>query len=188
MREGLCMFGRSEDIFEEEKTKDEKLTREEKKQERLQQKELKRQEKEDLKQQKAAFEEEMRNREEERKRQEKLEKEDEKNARLAAKAAKKIEKVEKRANKPKKSALSIILAIVLVVLFLASGFGVTAAACLMNAVTFSILLMWPLVVSVDVFFFSSAGFFVGTGKKEMISAAVSFVSLGASIVLIAKIF
>ena len=47
MREGLCMFGRSEDIFEEEKTKDEKLTREEKKQERLQQKELKRQEKED---------------------------------------------------------------------------------------------------------------------------------------------
>ena len=68
------MFGRSEDIFEEEKTKEGRLTREEKKQERLKQKELKRQEKEDLKQQKAAFEAEMRNREEEKKRQAKLEK------------------------------------------------------------------------------------------------------------------
>lgn len=182
------MFGRSEDIFEEEKTKEVKLTREEKKQERLQQKELKRQEKEDLKQQKAAFEAEMRNREEERKRQAKLEKEDAKNARLARKAAKKIEKVENRSNKQKKSALSIILTIVLVILFFASGFGVTAAVCVVNAATFSILLMWPLVVSVDVFFFSSAGFFVGKGTKEMVSAAISFVSLAASIVLIAKLF
>ena len=182
------MFGRSEDIFEEEKTKEGRLTREEKKQERLKQKELKRQEKEDLKQQKAAFEAEMRNREEEKKRQAKLEKEDAKNARLAAKAAKKIEKVENKSRGQKKSALSILLSLVLVILFFASGFGVTAAVCVINAVTFSILLMWPLVVSIDVFCFSAAGFFVGQGRKEVFSAAVSFVSLAASIVFVAKIF
>ena len=62
------MFGRSEDIFEEERPKEEKVTRQERREEKLREKERKKQEKEDLKQQRAAFEEEMKGRELEEKR------------------------------------------------------------------------------------------------------------------------
>ena len=44
------MFGRSEDIFEEERPKEEKVTRQERREEKLREKERKKQEKEDLKQ------------------------------------------------------------------------------------------------------------------------------------------
>ena len=80
------MFGRSEDIFEEERPKEEKVTRQERREEKLREKERKKQEKEDLKQQRAAFEEEMKGRELEEKRRKQLEKEDARNAKLAKKA------------------------------------------------------------------------------------------------------
>ena len=41
------MFGRSEDIFEEERPKEEKVTRQERREEKLREKERKKQEKED---------------------------------------------------------------------------------------------------------------------------------------------
>ena len=106
------MFGRSEDIFEEERPKEEKVTRQERREEKLREKERKKQEKEDLKQQRAAFEEEMKGRELEEKRRKQLEKEDARNAKLAKKAEKKIAKVEMRSEKkpPFKNRIFFVIA------------------------------------------------------------------------------
>lgn len=183
------MFGRSGDIFEEEKPEEEKLTRAQRKEERLQEKEKKRQEKEDLRQQKAAFEEEMKNRELERKRQKQIEKEDEKNAKLALKATKKIEKAERRLEKKEKhSVKNIVLLVLLCIICFASGFGAALLVTWLNGVSFDIFAILPFVVLVDVFAFSTASFFQSDGKREIISGACSLLSLAGGIAELAWLF
>lgn len=185
------MFGRSEDIFEEKRPKEIKLTREEKKQERLQQKELKKLEKEDLKQQKAAFEEERKNREREIKQQKQNDKEDALNAKLAAKAAKKIEKAEKRSERKragKKTAGSMLVRALIILFCLLSGFAAAFFACYLNGAEFLAVRVWQLILAVDVFAFSTAAFYSTAGKKSVVCEIISLLALCVCIGELAYIF
>lgn len=181
------MFGRSEDIFEEERPKEIKPTREERKQERLQQKELKKQEKEDLKQQRAAFEEEKKNREQERKRQKQNDKEDALNAKLAAKAAKKIEKTEKNEQK-KKTAGGIFVRVLVILFCLISGFAAAFLICYLNRVDFAVLQVWQLILTVDLFFLFTAAFISTEGKKSVVCEIMSLLALCVWIAELGVIF
>lgn len=152
------MFGRSEDIFEEEKPKREKVSREEKKQERLEEKEARRQEKEDAR-----------------------------NAKFAAKATKTIEKVEQKSTKGKTSAGKIIGSVILVLCCLLSGVGAGYLVMVVKNLSFDILHIAPFAVSVDVFAFATAAYFASDKKRAAAGALVSFLALIAAIVFLARL-
>ena len=176
------MFGRSEDIFEEERPKEEKVTRQERREE-----ERKKQEKEDLKQQRAAFEEEMKGRELEEKRRKQLEKEDARNAKLAKKAEKKIAKVEMRSEK-KPSFKNRIFFVILLLLCFAAGFGAAVFVAWIGHVSFAPVKFLPFALLAFVFTFSTANFFLHEGKIEVAAGAFSLLSLAGGIVELAYLF
>lgn len=182
------MFGRSEDIFEEKRPKEEKISRAERKEEKLHEKELKKQEKEDLKQQRAAFEEEMKGRELEEKRRKQLEKEDEKNARLAKMAAKKIEKAEMRSKEKEHTKKQVALMVLCLVLSFAAGVGAAFLAAWVNHVSFVLPRFLPFIGLVFVFAFSTVNFFCHEGKAEVAAGAFSLLSLAGGIVELAFLF
>ena len=181
------MFGRSEDIFEDERPKEEKVTRQERREEKLREKERKKQEKEDLKQQRAAFEEEMKGRELEEKRRKQLEKEDARNAKLAKKAEKKIAKVEMRSEK-KPSFKNRIFFVVLLLLCFAAGFGAAVFVAWIGHVSFAPVKFLPFALLAFVFTFSTANFFLHEGKIEVAAGAFSLLSLAGGIVELAYLF
>ena len=177
------MFGRSEDIFEEERPKEEKVTRQERREEKLREKERKKQEKEDLKQQRAAFEEEMKGRELEEKRRKQLEKEDARNA----KPEKKIAKVEMRSEK-KPSFKNRIFFVILLLLCFAAGFGAAVFVAWIGHVSFAPVKFLPFALLAFVFTFSTANFFLHEGKIEVAAGAFSLLSLAGGIVELAYLF
>lgn len=70
---------------------------------------------------------------------------------------------------------------------LLSGVFVAMLVAKMNGVNFG-WYAWPLVVCVDLFVFSTTGFFLTEGKKEILYGACSIASVACVIVQLALLF
>lgn len=85
-------------------------------------------------------------------------------------------------SKRKRMAGILYLAMVLL-----SGIIAAMLAAKINGMAFG-WYTWPLVVCVDLFIFSTTGFFLTEGRKEVIYGACSIVSVGCAMVQLAIIF
>lgn len=80
-----------------------------------------------------------------------------------------------------------ILQIVYLVGVLLSGVLVAAFVAAINGMRLGFY-TWPIVLCVDVFVFSTVGFFTTTGSKEVLYGACSIVSIACAIVQLAILY
>lgn len=87
----------------------------------------------------------------------------------------------------KQSRKFVIIEILILVAILLSGVLGTFLLCLINHAEFGIRL-WPMILCIDVFVFSTAGFFLTGHKHELIYGICSIASAACMIVQMAIVF
>ncbi len=78
--------------------------------------------------------------------------------------------------------------ILLGLLVVASGFVISYLVCRWNHVSYQMLYVWPIVVSVDVFLLSAVGYFTTEGKTEKVYGAFSIVAMACFVLELIFLF